>query len=206
MSSSFIDELALPGTARPLAELLGTLKPTIESRQSQGAERLQRLRPHADDTSSEARAATTVGLNTVGLLCDRLTVLAMKEWVLRSRKSAPAEAAALRETQVSELVDALAAARPGYSSFTQKLSPLHVDAPGDTWEQAYLGLLSVNILLWEAQEILYAGQIEHLECDELRRYIAWFSEGNIRRNNYIAKCEKLFWENLRVESRFGTRR
>ncbi len=148
--------------------------------------------------SAQTRTVGAVGMNTVGLLCDRLTVLAMKEWVLQNRQHEPAKAKELRETQINELLNSLAEIRPGYSSFTQKISPLKFDSTASNWEEAYYGLLSTNILLWEAQEVLYAGRIDELECAELRQYIAWFSEGNILRNDYIAKCELLFWGDLAV--------
>lgn len=194
VSRRFIDELALPAQASALTELMGAVRPEIERRVPAAVASLRQLRGRPAARAVADGGANPVGLNTVGMLADRLTVVAMKEWVLERRLGAAEKARALRDTQVSELLDALAAARPGHSSFTQKLSPVKVEAAADTWEEAYLGLLSVNILLWEAQEVLYGGRIEALECAELRRYIAWFSEGNMRRNEYIAKCEGLFWQ------------
>lgn len=196
-SGRFISGLGLPVQPLGLPELLGTMRPEIGARRASVVTALRKLRIGDTGTGRPPRnAVASAGLNTVGLLSDRLTVLAMKDWVLGARLDSPAKARALRETQVAELVASLAAAQPGHSSFTQKLTPLKVDAAAETWEEAYFGLLSTNVLLWEAQEVLYAGRIDQLECDELRRYIAWFSEGNIARNEFIGKCESMFWSDL----------
>src|SRR6185503_5810883 len=50
-----------------------------------------------------------VGLNTVGMLLDRLSILAIKSWNLEHRAKAAQKAKELRDTQVAELIEALAA-------------------------------------------------------------------------------------------------
>ena len=47
-----------------------------------------------------------VGLNTVGMLLDRLSILAIKTWNLETRAKAPQKAHELRVTQIAELVEA----------------------------------------------------------------------------------------------------
>lgn len=189
-SGAFIAGLQLPPVAGTLAEILGGTRADIERRSAEIVAGFTGLRGRL----GVARPATApAGLNTIGMLCDRLTILAMKEWVLRHRLGDAARAAQLRNTQVDELLAALDCVAPGHSSFTRKLTSLPAGAAPRSWEESYFGLLATNVLLWEAQEVLYGGRIEALDGEELRRYVAWFSEGNLRRNEFIAGCEPTFW-------------
>jgi hypothetical protein len=197
LSRRLIDDWAFPPTPLSLEALLNVKRAEVEAQRDAAVSGFVELRETLTGTAAappEPQSRRPAGLNTIGMLSDRLTVLAMKEWVLENRSGAPGKATELRQTQVEELIDTLAGATPGYSSFTQKVTALRFEAPADTWEEAYFGLLATNVLLWEAQEVLYAGHIAELECAELRRYIAWFSEGNVRRNGFIAHCETTFWK------------
>lgn len=135
----------------------------------------------------------TVGLNTVGMLLDRLSILSVKHWNLVHRRNDPAAAQGLVETQVEELIRALAGAQQGFSSINNKMTNRRVEAAAVDFPQAYSGLLSTNLLLWEAQEVLYNHDISSLPCEELRAYIDFFSRGNLQRNVYIEASDALFW-------------
>jgi len=147
------------------------------------------------DQGQQAAAAAT-GLNTVGMLLDRLSILAVKHWNLRERRGEAAQATELEATQVAELVEALASARPGHSSINNKMTSRTVDAGAADFASAYFGLLTTNLLLWEAQEILYNHDILSLPCEELRAYIEFFSRGNLSRNVYIESSDALYWRSL----------
>jgi hypothetical protein len=190
-SKEFIEGLQLPRDPTPLDSLLKVWRPMIEAQRTAFVAQLSRSRPQLHGRA--APTAGPAGMNTVGMLCDRLTVVAMKEWVLRSRLGKPADADRLRDSQIRELIDTLGEIRPGHSSFTQKVTALKFQAEASSWEDAYFGLLATNVLLWEAQEVLYAGKVQDLPSEEIRRYIAWFSEGNILRNEYISCCETMYW-------------
>lgn len=142
---------------------------------------------------SSQDGASTVGLNTVGMLLDRLSILAVKHWNLVNRRSDPGKAQELVDTQVEELVQALAGARQGFSSLNNKMTNRSVQAGAHDFPDAYSGLLATNLLLWEAQEILYNHDIGSLPCEELRGYIDFFSRGNLQRNVYIESSDSLFW-------------
>ena len=195
-SSAFIAALRLPAVAGTLEEILGGTRLDIEQRRAESVAGFCRLRGRLGGAPA-ARAPAAVGLNTIGMLCDRLTVLAMREWVLRHRLGDAPQAEQLRAMQVAELLGALGQVAPGHSSYTQKLTSLPAGAGPRHWEDSYFGLLATNVLLWEAQEVLYGGRIQGLPCEELRRYVAWFSEGNLRRNDLIAGCERTFWQLVR---------
>lgn len=198
-SRDFIVGLQLPKKPMTLVDIKDELQPRLRDCASAVLPGFQALRTSVDGALSHGDATgpvSAVGLNTVGFLCDRLTVLAMKEWVLAHRLSSSSKALELRNSQVVELLDALASAQPGHSSIALKVTSLEAQADAASWEEAYIGLLSINVLLWEAQEVLYAGKLQDLECEEMRRYIMTFSEGNIRRNNFIAKCEALYWDDF----------
>lgn len=144
----------------------------------------------ADDNGASRASA---GLNTVGMLLDRLSILAIKHWNLRHRAEAPEKAEALVRGQIEELLRALAEARAGESSINNKMTNRHVDVATADFAAAFYGLQTINLLLWEAQEILYNHDISVLPCEELRAYIDFFSRGNIARNMYIQASDETYW-------------
>ena len=146
------------------------------------------------EAASERRDDVAIGMNTTGMLLDRLTILAMKHWNLEHRAKDPAKAAALKNGQVAEIIEALAQARPGQSSINNKMTTRTVDATADTFADAFYGLVTTNLLLWESQEVLYNHDIAKLPESELRAYIDFFSHGNILRNVYIQASDQTYWE------------
>ena len=88
----------------------------------------------------------------------------------------------------------MAQVEPDQPLYVGKISAIRAGAEAETWAQAYFGLLSANLLLWEAQEVLYRRGILELPAEEIRSYIHWFSLGNMLRNEYMALCERLFWQ------------
>ena len=134
------------------------------------------------------------GLNTVGMLCDRLTILLMKEWSIENRGKWDSGAArALRETQTDDIINALELAVPGSASTPAKITHLRGGASAEDWAAAFCGLLAANVLLWESQELLYTRDIDLVSSSELRTYIKWFAKGNMERNEYIQLSERHFW-------------
>ncbi len=152
-------------------------------------------RERAQAAAGQSRA---VGLNTVGMLLDRLSILAIKTWNLEQRAKAPEKAHALRETQIAELVEALAASRPGHSSINNKLTSHRTDVAACDFAEACYNLVTTNLLLWEAQEILYNHDISALPDDELRKYIQFFSRHNLKRNVSIEASDRLYWAGVRA--------
>jgi hypothetical protein len=136
---------------------------------------------------------TAVGLNTVGMLLDRMSILAIKVWNLDHRAGKPNQAEHLRNTQVAELVEALAAARPGHSSINNKLTSHKTSIDNTDFASASYNLVTTNLLLWEAQEILYNHDIAVLPAEELRKYIQFFSKHNLSRNVSIEASDRLYW-------------
>ena len=152
-------------------------------------------RERAQTAGGENRA---VGLNTVGMLLDRLSILAIKTWNLEQRAKAPQKARELRETQVAELIEALAASRPGHSSINNKLTSHRTDVAARDFAEACYNLVTTNLLLWEAQEILYNHDMSALPDDELRKYIQFFSRHNLKRNVSIEASDRLYWAGVRA--------
>ena len=183
-----IDRLPITREAARMGHITSVLEPAALAMRGE--------HPFTDPTPAAAagrRDDVAVGMNTTGMLLDRLSILAMKHWNLVHRTGSPARAQELVDTQVAELIEALAAARPGRSSINNKLTNRHVDAHAETFADAYYGLLSTNALLWEAQEILYNHDIMALPAEELRAYIDFFSRGNITRNVYIQATDETYW-------------
>lgn len=188
-SVALVSRFPLTREPATMGYITGTLEPAaLEGRASQ---------PFADPTPEAAagrRDDVAVGMNTTGMLLDRLSILAVKHWNLEHRAGAPDKARVLVDTQVAELIEALAAAQPGQSSINNKMTNRTVDAAAHHFADAYYGLASTNLLLWEAQEILYNHDILALPAEELRAYIDFFSRGNIARNVYIQATDETYWQ------------
>jgi hypothetical protein len=178
----------ISGVLEPAAEVARASRPFRNPGKALARERAQAA-------AGEGRA---VGLNTVGMLLDRLSILAIKSWNLEQRGKAPERARALRETQIAELVEALADSRPGHSSINNKLTSHRTDIDVADFAEACTNLVTTNLLLWEAQEILYNHDISALPDDELRKYIQFFSRHNLKRNVSIEASDRLYWAGVQA--------
>ncbi len=195
-SKQLLDRLPIEREPQPLAYALGLLQPAIQAVKKQEIEEIQRIcGPKVSRGYAAAKATTGVGLNSVGMLTDRLTILIMKEWCLRNKGVPdPVRADRLYKDQTLDIIEWLAGVRPGSSSLNTKITGIVANTSADRWEEAYYGLFTTNIILWESQEVLYMKDISKLPAVELRDYVKWFSFGNIMRNEYIQWCEVTFWK------------
>ncbi len=194
-SAAFLDALPIERTPQPLAYALEALAPAIEKMKPAGLEQLRRLsRPRA---AVDDLAGPGTGLNTVGMLTDRFTILLIKEWSLRHKANAnPAKANELFRVQTRDIIAALAQAQPGSSALNSKITSIKSAVTAADWAEAYWGLLTTNLLMWESQEMLYIKDISQAPDRELRDYIKWFSHSNIQRNTFIEFCEARYWPGI----------
>ena len=198
-SAGFLDALPIERTPQPLAYALEALAPAIERMKPAGLAQLRQLtRP---DAVAPGAAGPGTGLNTVGMLTDRFTILLIKEWSLRHKANAhPAKADELFRVQTCDIIAALAQAQPGSSALNSKITTLKSGVTAADWPEAFWGLLTTNLLLWESQEMLYIKDIGQAPDRELRDYIKWFSHGNIQRNVFIELCEQRYWSTFATAS------
>lgn len=206
-SNEIIACLPIESEPKPLKYVFESLKPELESIEKEkikGLKNLKRPFHFTDSTDTELG----VGLNSIGMLTDRLTILIIKEWCLRNKSNSdPEKADKIYKEQILDIVEAIIYAKPGSSSMNTKITKLKSDIRVSSWEEAYYGLLKTNILLWESQEVLYIKDISLLECEELQEYIKWFSIGNIERNQFIQLCECKYWNKQKtVSKKINTRR
>ena len=185
-----MDRLPISDRIEPLAESFNRLNPVLESRK---AEELAHMRAVVRPEPDRTPRGEPVGMNSIGILLDRLTILICKEWFLRHRQKRAEAADELYRTQTLEIVGALALARPGDAKLLEKVSTIRTEASADSFEDAYYGLLAANLLMWETQEVLYIRDMEAMPAEELRDYIRFFSQANMRRNAYIALGETRYW-------------
>lgn len=191
--SDLLDRLPIEREPQPLEYALGQLSPVLEQIRDQEITAIAKfIKPKVDQSQA---AQLGVGLNSIGMLADRFTILIIKEWCLRNKGARDeAKAKALFEQQTLDIVEAMCQTRPGSSAMNSKITHIKGDAAATSWNEAFYGLLATNLILWESQEILYVRNIQELPAEELRSYIEWFSYGNIRRNEYIQFCEQLYWQ------------
>ncbi|HEU5081158.1 MAG TPA: hypothetical protein VFT72_18240 [Opitutaceae bacterium] len=190
-SLDLIASLGLRSEPLPLEAIMRDIKPKMDDIKAHLPAFSAQSKPqHPADLERKAG----VGLNSVGMLVDRLTILFIREWCLLNKgKPNPEKARTIYEQQTKDIIVAIAEARPGSSALNTKITNLKGEANAKNWVEAFYGLLTTNILLWESQEILYIRDIGQLPAEELRSYIQWFAYGNMRRNEYIQLCEELYW-------------
>jgi hypothetical protein len=189
-SHDFLDRLPIARRPQSIHEVMARLQPALDEAMAASVEELRALNRPSPPLSEPAGA----GMNTVGLLADRLTILCIKAWNVRHKQNAPEEASVLFQRHVGQVVDSMACCVPGEKDLLKKVTHLTSKLVPVDWEDSYYGLLASNVLLWEAQEILYLKDLDTVECDELRHYIKWFSYGNIDRNTCISACEEHYWK------------
>ena len=186
-----MDRLPIEAEIHPIARTFATLRPAIAARRAETSRawralpRPARLARRGDDPP--------VGMNSVGILADRLTILICKEWYVRHRYRDTARAEAIRAEHIADVVACLARAHPGHAALLAKVSPIGVDGACEDFVDAYYDLLGANVLMWETQELLYTRDMEAVPADELRDYIRFFSSANMLRNRRISECERLYW-------------
>ncbi|MBX9724337.1 MAG: hypothetical protein K2X81_23210, partial [Candidatus Obscuribacterales bacterium] len=80
-SRDIVARLPLSAEPQPIGQCLPRLKSAVAAMEAAETERLAALpRPRPQAENGRAR-----GMNTVGILADRLTILVMKDWALRHR-------------------------------------------------------------------------------------------------------------------------
>lgn len=131
-----------------------------------------------------------IGLNTVGMLADRLSILCIKLYMNSDNSLGSQD---LINSQILDIEKALAVAKKGRSSSFNKVTTIQDSFAPKLFDEAAMRLASTNLLLWLAQEVLYMRGPESLPDVELRKYIVYFAEKNILRNKLIFLSEELYW-------------
>lgn len=193
-SLKLFDILPLEKEPEPLEQIMAKLQPTLSTIRDAEISKLQAL-DKPEGLFAPGNELTYQGLNTIGMLMDRFTILLIREWCLLNKHGLSEKAQNVYMSQTTDIIKAMANAAPGTSSLNTKVTTIgRQSSATSTWEEAFYGLLTTNLLLWESQEMLYIKDIKQEPCAELRSYIDWFSKGNIQRNEYIEEVEYQFWK------------
>lgn len=111
-SYELINKIELSSKIRPLAELLPELSETLESDKAKTIENYSKLtftQSEEKDYQIPSNDRKGVGLDSIGMLLDRLSILIIKEWCLRNKTNANKEKAdELYQTQTQDIIYALA--------------------------------------------------------------------------------------------------
>ena len=194
-SKQILDALPLELTPQPLDYALGKLRTATNEIMHDQIVNFKKLNRPIVAVNSQA-PELGIGMNSVGMLTDRLTILLIKEWCLRNKLNSDADKAdQLYSTQTLDVVEAMVNTKRSNSEMNAKITNIKADTHATCWEEAYYGLLATNLLMWESQEVLYTKDIAQLPYDELKDYIKWFSFSNIMRNEFIQHCENFYWQN-----------
>ena len=191
-SISLLDSLPISLVAQPISYVEEVLEAECQRRRPLETKRIHAL-PRAVHYV-DADENRPIGMNTVGILTDRLTILAMKIWCLRRKHGKAEVAQGILDTEVRDVIAAIQQARPGNSTVLQKITELETDIHNADWAESYYGLMTSNLFMWEAQEAMYINNMADFDSDGVRAFLKWCSYGNLRRNRYITSCEVLYWQ------------
>jgi len=191
MSHGILDRMPIRLTPQPMSYVSDVLERAAEERRVEEAARLREVVrvPH-----QPADHDFPVGLNTIGILADRLTILAIKTWFLRHKHKKDEAAAVIEADEVVQIVRAMSLTRPGSATLLQKITELKTVIHNADWAESFYGLLMSNLMMWEAQESMYVNNMADYSDAEVRACLSWCSYGNQRRNRYITSCEVLYWQ------------
>src|SRR6185312_3710056 len=131
---------------RPLQEILGPLQERTEAARPFFLQQTAHLSKWLQGSGSrQEQDGKGIGLNTVGMLSDRLSILAIKQHRLRlQERDGSAKAIDLFQTQTLDILAALSIARPGNSAINTKITTLPAEGQAANWIEAYFGLLTTN--------------------------------------------------------------
>ena len=142
-----------------------------------------------------ARTDRSVGLNSIGLLLDRLSILSIKAWCLQHRDTGTLDTIELCNNQILDITGALSEAVPAKNSLNSKLTIYQTSVEADEWESVIYDLMTTNLLIWKAQEALYCkSSIEATQ--HFQMYMSLFPEINLKRDTLICHCELLYWSTV----------
>lgn len=195
-SKDLLNSLPIEKTPQPLQYAVEKLYGKLNQLKNNEVEKLKNLWTSTNFAQKLPKKIDAVGLNTIGSLTDRFTILIIKEWCLRNKSNNEQKADDLFENQTKDIIRCLAASVPGNSAINSKITNIKTDVIAHDWEDAFFGLLAVNLVLWESQEVLYIKDISLLPAEELRAYIHWFAHGNMERNVLMELCESRYWEKI----------
>jgi len=194
-SRILLDSLPIEKTPQPLDYAVGMLYEEVKKNKEKEVEKLIGLWSQKT-IIKQTENTSGIGLNTIGMLTDRFTILLIKEWCLRNKSNNPQKADELFESQTKDIIACLANSVPGNSAINSKITNIKTDTKASSWEEAFYGMLTINLVLWESQEVLYIKDISLLPPEELRGYIHWFAHGNMERNVLMELCEIRYWEKI----------
>jgi len=132
-----------------------------------------------------------VGLNSVGLLVDRLSILSIKTWCLQNIDSDRLDTIQLCKDRILDVTGALSEAIPA-QNLNSKLTIHQTSIEADEWESAIYDLMTTNSLIWKAQEALYCKSSTEA-AQQFQTYMSLFPEINLRRDALVHRCEHLYW-------------
>lgn len=191
-SRSLLDHLPIEKEVQPLEYAVTRLAGSLKMIKDKETEQIRSLWCYKIQMQEGEQLPS--GLNTIGMLTDRFTILLIREWCLRNKQNDPDKADNLSNTQIRDIIRVLAHCNPGNASLNSKISGIDAKVNATDWEDAFYQLLGINLILWESQEVLYIKDIAILPCKELRDYLKWYAQGNLRRNALIELSETLFWK------------
>ena len=99
----------------------------------------------------ELRNQKVVGMNTIGLLLDRMTILSLKINLLKKNKKNVNNVL----FEIKNIINALSIAGTIKNLNYKKITRYKFKSKSKNFRESFFELLYINLLLWESQEVLY---------------------------------------------------
>ena len=178
----------LPLEPVDMAFIRGFIPQVMESFQASARDLKSDSHSYARTLGIPKTSANHIGLNTIGMLGDRLSILVVKQYFAKTTEQKESTG-----MQISDIESAIAASCPGSSSAFNKITTIHTNNLPDNFTGSVMKLGATNLLLWMAQDVLYLRGPDALPEQELREYITFFAEQNVIRNRLIALSDYHYW-------------
>jgi hypothetical protein len=128
-----------------------------------------------------------MGMNTFGILSDRVTILSCK-----ARLSIDPDARDAAKKQVRDVINALQECGVGDPNLLSKEQVISTGSGFFSAGDAFHHLLRSNIGMWINQDLLYTKSVDDVSDSRLRSYIKFFSKENTVRNRAISFLDDWF--------------
>jgi hypothetical protein len=125
------------------------------------------------------------GMNSHGILFDRLTILLCKKYLASQEHFSIAETT----QQITDIVDVISNAGLARSPMLAKEATSRIQTSPESFGAVLISLQMSNLLMWINQDLLYTSNVDLEPESRLRDYIKFFGVSNRERNLAIESID-----------------
>lgn len=137
-AKSLFDVLPIEKEPQPLQYAVEKLYGKLKEVKNNEVKKLRGLWVNKYSMNEPQNQVDFIGLNTIGSLTDRFTILLIKEWCLRNKNNNPEKANQLFKSQTLDIIKCLANSIPGNAAINSKITNIKSEVTAQDWEEVFL--------------------------------------------------------------------